>query len=110
MTSVPEKDWKVLSGLKANLLNSACEAIFQRVEQILSTRQGQEHASYLELWKLIQDDDKAIAEMFDDVTRSKAIYKIIALRQHGILTDAQLALFSQQTQDTVEKVCKYRSS
>ena len=110
MSSVPERDWKVLSGLKANLLNAACESVFQRVEQMLSTRHGQEHASYLALWQLIQDNDKAIAEMFDDMTRGKAIYKIAALRHHGILSDTQLALFSQETQDTVQKLCIYRSS
>ena len=53
MSSVTEKDWKVIIGLKASLLSSACEAIFQRIEQISSTRKGREHESYLALWKLI---------------------------------------------------------
>lgn len=104
MTSIPEKDWKMLSVLKENLLNSACETIFQRIEQLSSTRKGREHATYLELWKLMNQEDKVIAEMFDDLKRSNAVFKIAALKHHGVLTDDQLALFSQAIQDKVARL------
>ncbi|MDP5136192.1 hypothetical protein ORJ04_09545 [Rheinheimera baltica] len=94
MSSVTEKDWKVIIGLKASLLSSACEAIFQRIEQISSTRKGREHESYLALWKLINKEDDVIAEMFNDLKRSNAVLKVAALKRHGVLTDDQLALFS----------------
>ncbi len=108
MTSIPEKDWKMLSALKENLLNSACETIFQRIEQLSSTRKGREHATYLELWKLMNQEDKVIAEMFDDLKRSNAVFKIAALKHHGVLTDEQLALFSQEIQDKVARLTESR--
>lgn len=108
MSSVPEKDWKRLNRLKESLLNSACEAIFQRIEQISSTRKGREHATYLELWKLINKEDDVIAEMFNDLKRSNAVLKIAALKHHGVLTDEQVALFSQETQDEVARLCEFR--
>lgn len=108
MSSLPEKDWKVLGRLKASLLNSACESIFQRIEKISSIREGREHESYLELWRLIKKEDDVIAEMFDDLKRSNALLKIAALRRHGVLTDEQLALFSKETQDNVDRICEYR--
>ncbi|MGL4577476.1 MAG: hypothetical protein ACRCVP_00955 [Shewanella xiamenensis] len=108
MSSVPEKDWKRLSSLKQSLLNSACETIFERIEQISSTRRGREHEAYLALWKVINKEDNAIAEMFDDLKRSNAVVKIAALKHHGVLTDEQLALFSQETQDEVAHLCSYR--
>jgi len=108
MTSVPEKDWKRLSGLKEHLLNSACESIFQRIEKISSTRKDREHETYLALWKLINKEDEAIAEMFNDLKRSNAVFKIAALKQYGVLTDEQLAQFSQETQEQVAHLCEYR--
>jgi len=108
MSSVPEKDWKRLSGLKESLLNSACETIFRRIEQISSTRKGREHEAYLELWKEINKEDGVIAEMFNDLKRSNAVFKIAALKHHGVLTDEQLAQFSQETQDEVARLCEYR--
>ncbi|MEI8592744.1 hypothetical protein [Photobacterium sp. Hal280] len=104
MSSVPENDWKVLSGLKANLLNSVCETIFQRIDQVSSDRKGREHESYLELWKLMSKEDDAIAEMFNDLKRSNALFKIAALKHYGVLTDEQLTLFSPETQDEVARL------
>ncbi|GGW73812.1 hypothetical protein [Alishewanella tabrizica] len=108
MSSVPEKDWKRLSGLKEVLLNSACETIFRRIEQISSTRKDREHETYLELWKLINKEDEAIAEMFNDLKRSNAVFKIAALKHYGVLTDEQLAQYSQETQEQVARLCEYR--
>jgi len=108
MSSVPEKDWKRLSSLKESLLNSACETIFQRIEQISSTRKDREHEAYLKLWKLINKEDEVIAEMFNDLKRSNAVFKIAALKHHGVLTDEQLAQFSQETQEQVARLCEYR--
>lgn len=110
MTSVPEKDWKRLSSLKDSLLNSACETIFRHLEQISSTRQGQEHAAYLELREELKKQDDAIAEMFNDLKRSNAVFKIAALKHYGVLTDQQLALFSEETQQQVACLCEYRHS
>jgi hypothetical protein len=103
MSSVSEKDWKMLINIQKRLLNSACEIIFQRIEQISSNRKGREHESYLELWKIINKEDDVIAEMFDDLRRSNAVWKIAALKHYGVLTDDQLALFSQETQDNVAR-------
>jgi len=108
MSSVPEKDWKRLSALKQNLLNSACESIFRRIEQVSSTRKDREHEAYLALWKLIKKEDAAIAEMFDDLKRSDALFKIAALKHHGVLTDEQLAQFSEETQERVARICESR--
>ena len=108
MSYVPEKDWKRLSSLKESLLNSACETIFQRIEQISSTRKDREHEAYLKLWKLINKEDEVIAEMFNDLKRSNAVFKIAALKHHGVLTDEQLAQFSQETQEQIARLCEYR--
>ncbi len=108
MSSIPEKDWKRLRGLKEKLLNSACESIFQRIEKISSTRKDRQHETYLELWKLISKEDDAITEMFNDLKRSNAVFKIAALKHYGVLSDEQLAQFSQETQEQVARLCEYR--
>ena len=108
MSSVSEKDWKRLVSLKENLLNYACENLFRRIEQISSSRKNREHEAYLELWNEIRKEDDAIAEMFNDLKRSNAVFKIAALRHYGVLSDEQLAQFSQETQEQVARLCEYR--
>ena len=108
MSSVPEKDCKILSGLREKLLNSACDTIFRRIEQISSARKEREHQAYLELWQEIKKQDDAIAEMFDDLKRSNAVFKMAALKHYGVLTVEQMALFSTETQEQVARLCEFR--
>lgn len=108
MKSIPERDWKKIRDLKGELLNVACEQIFQRVEKLSAGRAGQHHKTYLELYKLIEKEDNAIAEMFDGLSRNSAFFKIAALKHNGVLTDEQMGLFSEETQAVVEDLCQFR--
>lgn len=105
--SIPERDWKRIRDLKDELLNVACEHIFQRVEKLSADRTRQQHKSYLELYSLIKNEDKAIADMFDGLSRNSAVFKIAALKHHGVLTDEQMALFSADTQAAVNDLCLF---
>jgi uncharacterized protein YutE (UPF0331/DUF86 family) len=108
MSSIPEKDWKLLSRLKAELLDIACENIFSKVDILSSQRKGKVHKTYLNLWDLIKSEDKIIAEMFDDLKRSNALFKLVSLKHYCIISDKQLAEFSVETQETVKQLSEFR--
>ncbi|EGM77309.1 hypothetical protein Rhein_2591 [Rheinheimera sp. A13L] len=108
MKSIPERDWKRIRDLKDELLNVACEQIFQRIEKLSAGRAGQQHKSYLELYNQIKKEDKAIADMFDGLSRNSAYFKIAALKQYGVLTDAQMELFSEETRAVVKDLCQFK--
>ncbi len=106
MSKIPERDWKKLRALKDEKLGKACENILAGIEKILKEREGKEHASYLEIWKLLKKEDKKIAAMFDDQRRSDAIFKIAALRSYGYLSDEEMKGFSTETQEKVKIITK----
>lgn len=108
MITIPERGWKRSRDLKDELLNVAREQIFQRIEKLSADRAGQQHKTYLELYKLIQKEDDKIAKMFDDLKRGNAFFKITAFRLYGVLTDAQMELFSEETQAVVKDLCQLR--
>lgn len=108
MSTVPEKDWKTLRKLKDELLATACDGVFLKVVDLSKSRTGREHEAYLELWDLIQKENCAVAEMFDDIRRSNAVFKIAALRHHEVLTDDHMSLFSEETQNNVEDLVKFK--
>ena len=101
MNSIPERDWKMLRGMKDEMLNTACERIFRKVQAIIDGRSGRTHEAYQELWKLLDAEDKKIAIMFDDLKRSNSVRKLAAWRQNGLLTDEELVRFSDETVETV---------
>ena len=104
MRAIPETDWKQLRSLKTRALNDACTRILDAVAQIVQSRDGREHEAYLELWELIQTQDAWIASMFDDFKRSTAVYKLAAWQRHGLVTESDMALFTEETQATVKAI------
>ncbi len=104
MSSVPEKDWKLFRKLQVELTAKACDLVFKKVENITNDRIGKEHQSYLDLYRLIEVEDNKIAEMFNNPTRNNVLLKIVSLKKHGILSNEQLQLFSEETQEFVSRI------
>ncbi|MDO7083698.1 hypothetical protein WNY51_15600 [Pseudocolwellia sp. AS88] len=104
MPSVPESDWKLFRKLQSELTNKACESIFKQVNDIANVRAGKEHQSYLDLYNLIKKEDTRIAEMFNNPTRNNVILKIVTLRKSEVLSNEQLQMFSEQTQEFVNRI------
>lgn len=108
MSSVPEKDWKLFRKLQIELTAKACEMVFAQVDELAKNRAGKEHQSYLDLYQLIQAEDSKIAEMFNNPTRNNVLFKIVALKDFGVLTAEQLQMFSAETQNTVNSILELR--
>jgi hypothetical protein len=104
MRAIPETDWKKLRVLKTRALNDACALILDRVAPIMQQRGGREHEAYLALWELLQTQDEWIASLFDDFRRSTALYKLAAWQRHGLVTESDLASFTEATQATVKAI------
>jgi hypothetical protein len=102
MRAIPETDWKQLRALKTRALNDACARILDAVAQLVQNREGREHGAYLALWELIQKQDDVMASLFDDFKRSTALYKLAAWQRHGLMTESDLALFTEETQARVK--------
>jgi hypothetical protein len=104
MRAIPETDWKKPRSLKIRVLNDACALILDAVAQIVQNREGCEHEAYLELWELIRTQDDWIASMFDDFKRSTAVYKLAAWQRHGLVSERDVASFTEGTQATVKAI------
>lgn len=101
MKSIPEKDWKVLRSLKDEKLAKFCDAVFEKVGTIIANKGTESHKAYLELWSLIRDEDEKLGAMFDELKRSNALRKLGVWRHYGVLSDEDLALFTDETRDSV---------
>jgi hypothetical protein len=102
--SIPEKDWKLFRKLQSELTAKACDLVFIQVNNISSVRAGKEHQSYLDLYRLIETEDAKIAEMFNNPTRNNVRLKIVTLKKNEVLSDEQLKMFSEETQEFVNSI------
>ncbi|MGB5761633.1 MAG: hypothetical protein WBM58_03685 [Sedimenticolaceae bacterium] len=83
MRSIPENDWKQLRAIQSEKLALAGERILAAAEGIAKQRKDNEHESFLKLWDETNKGNRLIAELFDDLRRSNAIFKLIAWRRNN---------------------------
>ncbi len=102
MYKIPERDWKKLRSMKDEKLQIACERIFEKITPVIEVRGGESHKAYLDLWKILNKEDKKLGVMFDDIKRSSAILKIAAWKQNGLLSEEEFCQFSEETQNKIE--------
>jgi len=102
---IPERDWKKLRTLKDIALNIACERIFHKINQVIESRGAESHKYYLKLWKVMQEEDKEISLMFDDLKRSTAIFKLAMWKRNGILSGEDFKELTEETQKRIESIC-----
>ena len=90
--------------MKPRVLEDACARILKAVESAIQTRDGGSHQAYLALWDLLKKEDASIAFMFDDFKRSTGLIKLAAWQRYGLLSESDLALFSEETRKIVKAI------
>lgn len=104
MRTIPERDWKLMSSMKSRVLEDACARILKAVESALQMKGRSNYEVYMALWDLLKKEDASIGIMFDDLKRSTALLKLAAWCRHGLVSESDLALFSEETQNIVKAI------
>ncbi len=106
----PEKDWKKLKSLKTSALEKVCSQCLKKIHSLIEAGQNESHKTYHQLWDILRSDDEKIAQMFDDLKRSSAIFKLIAWKEYGILADNDFKEFSEETQNRINSIIEIKHS
>jgi hypothetical protein len=63
--------------MQSEKLALTCERILVAAEDIARHRKDHEHEAFLKLWEETTSGKRLIAEPFDDVRRSNAVFKLM---------------------------------
>jgi hypothetical protein len=102
MRTIPEKDWKYLSRIKQEMLNTLCLRIQKEAKDIIDSPNVAEIKNYHKLFKHIQNSDKTISRCFDGWKRSDIALKISQLLSENLLTDEHIQNLSDETKELIE--------
>ncbi|MGB5614934.1 MAG: hypothetical protein WBM67_20035 [Sedimenticolaceae bacterium] len=105
MSGIKEKDWRTIRALKNEKLNAVCADILNEIYQEISNKEEQNHKAYLKVWEIVNTRDKDVADMFNDLRRSNAVYKLALWYKNGYLTEKELNEFSEETRSTINALC-----
>jgi hypothetical protein len=82
-------------------LDRFCSRVLAEAARIMGKPDATNHERYLELYRLMRARDKELAAAFDDHRRSRALIKLARIYSLGLLTEEELAGFSEGTRETV---------
>ena len=103
-SDIPESDWRRFKEVHAKLSERYCCRILEEVAAASQGAEGSAHDRYLKVYKVIKERDKQMANAFDDFRRSTAVMQLGIMRRMKLLTDEDLALFSEPTRTRVEGI------
>ncbi len=96
-----EPDWKRYKPLRETAIERFCNDVLKKAAEIASQSGGTAHDRYRELYGLIKKRDKEIGQLFDPLTRSRATMQLVGLCRFGLVTEEELAVFSDDLQRSV---------
>lgn len=97
----PEPDWKVFRQLREQALERLCERILSEVEEISSDAEASFHDRYLRVYRLLQRQDREIADAFNDPRRSQAMIQLARMKALRLLQPEELTRFSTTTREVL---------
>lgn len=99
MRNLPESDWKKLRLIREKALARLCtRALTQIHSKSDPVHIENAHETYLEVYKLVNESDELVADLFDDWRRSMAFIRLMGWLSQGLVTEEEFRSLSQETQ------------
>jgi hypothetical protein len=92
--SFTEADWKVLRAVHPEALERFCERVLAECQTLIEHTGMSAHERYLDLFALLQERNREMAGAFDDMRRSRALQRLAAMVDLGMITEDEIAKFS----------------
>ena len=93
---IKESDWKVLRQLHAIAVERFSSRIINEIEAITSATDRSAHDRYVDVLALIRKRKPDMEHAFDDMRRSRALQRLVAIQSHDLLTEEELGQFSPE--------------
>ena len=101
--SIPESDWKCFRELHRIAVARYCQQVLDEINQIAADPKATSHERYLKIYKVIQERDRTMSELFDDMRRSTALTHILMICSRNLITEEEAGRFTQDTRDLISR-------
>src|SRR5467141_3631887 len=99
LRAIAERDWKVFRQLCEVALERFCQRVLSEIGFLASDADKSSHVRYLAVFKLIKRRDKELADAFDGLSRSRALWQLACMQSLDLLTEEEMTRFSAETRE-----------
>jgi hypothetical protein len=99
---LPESDWRLFRQLREVTLERLCERALKEVAVAARDAARTNHERYLNVFRLLKERDRELADAFNDPRRSRMIRQLAAMHALRLLEPDELAGFTPRTRTTIE--------
>jgi hypothetical protein len=96
MKPISESDWKRFKVVRDDALQRYCERVLLDMQSLISDTTRSAHERYLAIYGLIEDRDDMLARLFNDFRRSTAVVQLIGMVNQKLISDSEIASFSDE--------------
>jgi hypothetical protein len=77
---IKESDWKTLRRLQRLALERLCKRVLDEIESVRNDSGRTFHQRYLDIYRMVEQHDREMAAIFNDVRRSNAMVRLALMR------------------------------
>jgi hypothetical protein len=96
MQDIRESDWKVLRGLADVAMERFFTETLREADEKLRDTTGDSRERFWRVHSMMMERRKEAAELFDELSRSKARIRLMMMRSRGLITDDEMKDFSAE--------------
>jgi hypothetical protein len=100
--TISEADWKVLRRVHPLALERYCERVLAEIERVTHNSAQSAHQRYLDIFKIIEQRDREMASIFDDLKRSNALTMLARMRSVELVTENEFSSLSPETRSAIK--------
>ena len=102
MWQIKESDWRIFKELLEIAQERFCQRSLSDIVRIIDTTTNTSYERLCEIYDLLRDRNKEIAQSLSELRRSNAIYQLLAMKRLELVTEEEFARFSEETQNRIK--------
>jgi hypothetical protein len=106
---IKESDWRTLRRLQPLALERFCKRVLDEIESVRHDSARTFHHRYLDIYRIVEQRDREMASIFNDVRRSNAMVKLALMRSSGLLEEPEIASCAKKTRAAIASRSSRRS-
>lgn len=102
----PPSDWKKFKDLYRLAHERFCRQALDAVQAVLKDSEMPAYERLEKIQKLLRAKEKDLSGTFENLARSRAYFQLAIFAHRGLVTDEELAAFSDQTKAALDLILR----